>query len=420
MMSQAFYTGISGLRAGQQAIDVISDNIGNVSTTAFRSSSTEFSNLFSKAINTNSGSSSVDSGVGVGTKLSAIVMDEARGVFKLTDRANDLAILGDGWFGVEGNNKTVYTRDGSFSFDSNRDLVTQDGFYVLGTMGKNVADGVLTESLIEIPLTDASEQEKLSFPKELYFPPIPTTEASFYGNLSLNDTISTISATVINSEGAVNNLRVQFTKTIPQVLPGVQWDISASTESKDGTTVYSTTTGKIAFGETGVLVSNTLGAVDNQGTPVNINFEGGPNKSPLISIQADSSTSSEADGLRPGELLGYEINRFAEVVATFTNGRQSNVGSIAIFHFSNDRGLEKLAGSKYTQSDNSGEPTFYKDDNGKNVIGTSVTNYKLEGSNVRLDVGLTEIIVMQRSFDANSKSITTADQMLQKALSMDA
>ena len=187
MMSQAFYTGLSGLRSNAQAIDVVTDNLSNVSTVGYRGYTTEFSSMYQKAINTDASITSVANGIGVGSEVGGVVMDQAQGVFQLTDSATDLAILGDGWFGVEGNGQTMYTRDGSFTFDENRDLVTQDGFFVLGTMGNNIANNVLTEPLSEIALANVSEQEKLSFPTELYFPPIASTEVTFLGNLSLTE-----------------------------------------------------------------------------------------------------------------------------------------------------------------------------------------------------------------------------------------
>ncbi|MDA7817951.1 flagellar hook-basal body complex protein [Sulfurimonas sp.] len=418
MMTQAFYTGLTGLHAGQKAIDVITDNLANTSTVGFRGYTTEFSNMFERALNTDAESSSVSSTVGVGTKLDTILMDESRGVFQLTESANDLAILGDGWFGIQGLGETLYTRDGSFTFDSNRDLVTHDGFFVLGTMGNNIDGEILTEDLGNIPLSDVTEQEKLSFPENLYYPPIPTSEANFYGNLSLNESVQTISTKAINPEGTKNNLRLEFNKSDVQVPPGVQWDVTATIEGLADNTVYSTETGVVSFDETGLLISNTLSSIDNQGAPININL-GGTNGF-LISIQADPSVSSTSDGLKPGELTGYEINKNGEVLATFTNGEQSNVATVAVFQFANDRGLVRANGARFFESSNSGTPQFTQDADGNNIIGTDLTNFKLEGSNVRLDAGLTEIIIMQRSYDANSKSITTADQMLQKALSMDA
>jgi len=417
-MTQAFYTGLSGLRASSQAIDVISDNLANTSTIGYRSYSTEFSNMFEAAIHTNSGGSSVNSSVGVGTSVNAIVMNESQGVLQLSPSANDLAILGDGWFGLQGNNETVYTRDGSFTFDSNRDLVARDGFFVLGTKGNNITDGVLTEQLFEIPLDDVGNQEKLSFPPEVYFPPVASTEATFSGNLTLNEDLVVAGVPIITSEGNTNNLRLEFKKSAVQVPPGVQWDVTATTQTPDGSEIYDTQTGVVSFDELGALTSSTLSSIDNQGTAVSINL--GSGYEGLISISAPNSITSVADGIEDGELLGYGINRLGEVLATFTNGRQSNVGSIAIYHFQNDQGLQRVNGARFAESANSGRPIFFKDADGNNINGTALATNQLEGSNVRIEVGLTDLIIMQRAYDSNSKSITTADQMLQKALSMDA
>lgn len=429
MMTQAFYTGLSGLKANQTAIDIVSDNLANTSTIGYRGYSSEFSNMFESMINTDTLSSSVDSSIGVGSSLNAVVMDESRGVFQLSDRSTDLAILGDGWFGIQGETEPMYTRDGSFTFDSNRDLVTHDGYYVLGTMGSNIsneeiipefdADGNLIHPSVQ--LGDINSQEKLRFPSDLTFPALPTTKATFSGNLSLDEDEVALSmgASVISSDGTENNLRLGFTKVDPQVLPGSQWNVTATVESVDGEIVYSTETGIINFGENAEQISNTLTAIDNQGTMVDIDL--GTQYSGIIASSGSFfSSSSSSNGLDSGELIGYEVNKDAEIIATFTNGQQSSVGTIAVFHFANDRGLERVNGARFTQSVNSGEPIFFKDENNQNIIGTDITNFKLEGSNVRMEVGLTEIIILQRSYDANSKSLSTADQMLQKALEMDA
>ena len=99
---------------------------------------------------------------------------------------------------------------------------------------------------------------------------------------------------------------------------------------------------------------------------------------------------------------------------------QSSVGKVAVYHFGNEQGLQRAGGANFTQTDNSGGPFFYKDASGQNINGANVTNFNLESSNVRIDVALTDLIILQRSYDANSKTITTADEMMQKALQMDA
>ena len=93
---------------------------------------------------------------------------------------------------------------------------------------------------------------------------------------------------------------------------------------------------------------------------------------------------------------------------------------MAIFHFQNDQGLERINGSKFMESTNSGKPIFFQDKDGNNILGTDLMTGQLEGSNVKMEVALTDLIIMQRAYDSSSKLVSTADQMLQKALSMDA
>ena len=420
-MTQAFYSGISGVKTHSEGINIVSDNLANISTIGYRGNGYEFSSLFENMLNTNSEGvklSSVDSSVGYGARLNATPMMQQTGSEILTDRSTDLAILGDGWFGVQAEGKPIYTRDGNFTFDANADLVTQDGYHVLGTMGKNIKDGVLTKTLAEIPLGAVGTQEKLNFPKSLTYPPQPSTKATFLGNIG-TDGVQTVGATVVDKNSHKNDLRLVFTKKAVQTPPGSQWDVKATVQSLDGQTIYDTKTGSVSFDEKGALLNSTLTTIDNNGTPVTIDL--GKNFDGIVSFSdSNPSASSFADGTIGGDLQGYDINKNGEVIATFTNGRQSSVGKIAVYHFANDQGLERINGSRFRESSNSGKAIFFQDAKGNNIIGTDITNFKLEGSNVPMEYGLTELIVLQRSYDANAKSITTADQMMQKALNMDA
>jgi len=419
MMTQAFYTGIAGLRSSSSGIDIMSDNIANVSTTGFKGQSYEFSSLFDSALATNnSGKSSVNSSIGQGAKLTATNIDLKSGTMVLSDRSTDLALQGEGWFGIIGNNQDVYyTRDGSFNFDVDNNLVANDGSYILGTLGNNISENTLTTPLAEVPLGGLNTQEKLRFPKTLAYPPEPTTTAKFLGNIGTTADVRTMSAAVVDPAGVKNDLRLEFTKSAVQTPPGTQWDVVAQTKSIDGSTVYDTQSGTISFGSAGELLSTTLSTIDNNGASVAIDL--GSDFSGVVSLDnTEITASSLANGTIGGDLRGYDINKNGEVVATFTNGKQSSVGRIAVYHFRNDEGLGRVTGTRFAETTNSGKPLFYQDSSGQNIIGTDITNFKLEGSNISLTTGLTELIILQRAYDANSKSITTADQMIQKALTM--
>jgi flagellar hook protein FlgE len=278
---------------------------------------------------------------------------------------------------------------------------------------------VLTNVLDEVPLGDIKAQEKLQFPQSLIYPPEATTTAKFLGNIGTDDEIRTMGAGVIDADSNKNNLKLTFTKAAVQAPPGSQWDVVATTGTLDGTTIYDTQVGVANFDPSGALLSTTLTSINNNGTQVAINLGSGFDGVTSIT-NLGVSASSIANGTQGGELLGYDINKNAEVIATFTNGMQSSVGKLAVFHFRNEQGLERLNGSRFQQGVNSGDPVFFKDESGQNIIGTDIVNFKLESSNISMSYGLTELIILQRSFDANSKSITTADQMMQKALNMDA
>ncbi|WP_324171811.1 flagellar hook-basal body complex protein [Sulfurimonas sp.] len=419
MMTQAFYSGISGLKSNQTGIDIVSNNIANISTVGFRGYNVEFSSIFEKSINTVVNSSTYSS-VGVGVKVTASTMNRDIGVIQLAESSTNLAIIGNGWFGVKGGAETQYTRAGNFTFDRDNDLVTPDGYYVLGTKGGNISDdNVLTTVLVGVPLGNVDTQEKLRFPKNLTYPSKATTTAKFMGNIGNEAEVRTIGASVIDPQNNKNHLRLEFTKKAVQTPPGSQWDVKATTQTLDGTTIYDTKTGVANFDSKGALINTTLTNIDNNGASVAINL-GSDFDGVKAIANLSISASSTSDGTQGGDLRGYSVNKNGEVIATFTNGLQSSVGRIAVYHFRNEQGLERAGGVRFTEGSNSGEPIFYKDANGQNIIGTDLANFNLEGSNVTMTRALTELIILQRSYDANSKSITTADQMMQKALQMDA
>lgn len=419
MMIQAFYTGISGIKNNSLGIDAVSDNLANINSVGYRGYEIEFSSLFEKSVSSANLGSSVNSSIGVGAQAYSSPTGQKNGSLLLTERSTDLAIDGDGWFGIEGVAGTQYTRAGNFTFDVNNDLVTPDGYYVLGTMANNIQGETLTSVLDSLVLSDVNTQTKLQFPDTLTLPPQPTTTSSFYGNLGIVDATRTISSAVVDGANNRNALELQFTKSIEQNTLGTRWDVIATTKSLDGNTTYDTKNGVVEFDERGAMASNTLTSINNNGTQIELNL--GKEFDGVISTDVPLiSGSSASNGSIGGDLVGYSISKNAEVIATFSNGVQSSVGKVALYHFQNDQGLERISGSRFQESANSGRAIFYKDANGQNILGANVVSFALENSNYSTATGLTELIILQRSYDANAKSVTTADQMMQKALSMDA
>lgn len=417
MMTQAYYTGISGLQNNSVGIDVLANNIANVSTTGYRGYVTEFASLFEDEIATgkaNNGS------VGAGVQVQATSMMQSQGTLSLSDRSTDVAIRGNGWFGIQQDGRPVYTRDGAFSFDANNDLVTVDGYHVLGTIGGNIGkDNTLKFKINSVDLGNISEQQKLRFPKNLTYPPEPTKNVKFIGNIGVSDTPFKMGAAAVDAQNNKNHVSIELVRKTNQVAPGSQYTLTATTTSPDGKTVYDTKSGEVKFDAAGGFVSSEVTTIDNNGTPIAIDFGSGFDGITSIDLPY-APGSSVADGTVGGELSGYQVSRDGEIIATFTNGEQSSVGKIAVYHFANEQGLDRVSGTRFSASSNSGAALFYKDASGKNINGAEVLNFQLENSNVELSYGLTELIILQRAYDANSKSVTTADQMIQKALDMDA
>ena len=420
-MLQALYSGVSGLQSFQTGIDVLANNIANVNTVGFKGQGTEFSNLFATKVN--SGSTITSQQLGLGTRVIATPLDLSTGSYTQSEKATDLAIVGDdGWFGLIGgaNSDAFYTRAGNFNFDPFEDtsgstlrLTSAEGFFVTGTLANNTANGILSPVVeaLDLELANVTSQEALIFPSELTFPVEASTQADFFGNVGVENIPQVVSATVISPQSERNNLRLSFTQTTPQPASGISWDVTATTQNANGSVIYDTQPGVVTFDDTGALVSSTLTTIDNDGAPVTINL--GTGFSGLVSNNGPSVVSSATvDGALGGELTNYTVNRNGEVISNFTNGRQSVVGKVAIYHFQNDQGLELISGTKFRASENSGDPIFYENNNGQLLSNT------LETSNVTLETALTELIVMQRSYDATSKTISTADQMLQNALQM--
>ena len=443
-MNQAYYSGISGVMTHQYGMDVVADNLANVNTVGFKGSTAEFSDLFSNAL-VSAGKTPTANDIGIGSRLQSTTTQMQNGTFLPSDRFNDLAISGNGWFGVVSGKESYYTRAGNFVFDeiqktagdansSVARLTTTDGKYVMGTMltnfsyngafdyGDKTPNGVsgafvINDPLNDVALGDVNSQGLLEFPTRLAYPVEPTTQAQFFGNLGTDNVTRTISADVVSGNNERNRLKLTFNLSAIQPTDGVAWDVTATVTSNDGSVIYDTKNGQAIFNGTGGLSSCTITSMNNDGTPVAVDLGSGFNG--VVSIDgADITASSRSNGVSGGTLTKYGINSNGVIVADFSNGRQSAIGRVAVYHFQNDQGLNRAGDTVFQESNDSGKPIFWTDENGEAITGALLYSGKLENSNVRMDVGLTDMIIIQRAYQANAKSITTGDELIQKALQM--
>lgn len=440
-MNSSFYNGVSGIQSQQFGIEVWSNNIAGVNTAGFKASTPEFSNIFNKQLS-NSYFDSVASDVGLGSTAKATTTNFARGATIATESKFDLAINGDGWFGVsDKNGDKFYTRAGAFQKDRDGFLVDNEGNYVTGTSANNLVGNSIKEGPAQnIAYGVANEQTKIQMPDNLIIPSKPTTNVKFEGSLNTDITtkfsaltgkheevpnIEIYRTNIIDANGDENSLEITLTKVVPSLGEGTNWTAKAVVKDSDRNPL-STKEGQISFNARGAILSNTLTEIDNNGSPVtldlgtfynptdaNSGFDG------LVSLSGfKSDRSTTKDGNKEGTLRDYGISDDGVIIATFDNGKTIPISKIAIYNFQNDAGLEQANPVYFKETANSGRAMFYKDGNGNPIQSAGISSNKLEMSNVNLSTALTELLVIQKAFDASAKSITTSDQLIQNAINM--
>ena len=249
------------------------------------------------------------------------------------------------------------------------------------------------------------------------------------------------SSTIISPTGDRDILDMTYTKRVPQSAQGSAWDsaiqILSFYEKYDPSVTYDPTlykidrlagkvyeiidqqNGVVEFASSGALLSSTIPTMSNSGTPLNIDL-GEPNSFTgfVSSANLNISRSETHDGYISGLLKAYGMDTNGNVVAEFNNGRSVPIAKIAVYHFQNDQGLESVGSTMFRESANSGNAIFYTNENGDFIQSSKILSKKLESSNVVFAAALTELIIMQKAFDANSRSITTSDQIIQNAINM--
>jgi flagellar hook protein FlgE len=427
-MMRSMFSGVSGLRAHQQRMDVIGNNVANVNTVGFKSSRVTFQEVFNQTL---SGASAPDSAtsrggtnpmqVGLGTSVGSIDTLMSTGSSERTDNATDLSISGDGFFIVRGSSADTYkfTRAGNFGLDKLGNLVSGSGYCVYGWQKINEDGTFDTESPVE-PINlynDAHNGNKKIIAAKA------TTSAAFSGNLDAAkspsaETQFAVPFSVYDSLGNSYELSVNFRKDTMDDT-GTTWQYTITRDNGTDTpdtyhtgTVKFDTQGRIIDGAisnfTVDLDQNATGAAD---IPINLNFNN------LTMYAADSSViPSDINGYSTGTLTTFSIGSDGIITGIYSNGEQQPLGCVALASFSNPAGLQKVGDNLFIPTTNSGN--FTKGlAAGTGGTGT-LTPGTLEMSNVDLSSEFTNMIITQRGFQANSRIITTSDEMLQELVNL--
>ena len=418
-MIGSLFAGISGLSANSTAMTVIGDNIANVNTTAFKSNKSSFANVLSQSLG-----GSATGGIGRGVEFWGVSPSWSQGSIENTSNATDMAINGKGFFMVEDDSGSAfYTRAGEFSFNKDGYLVNPDGLYVQGySVSSIAADDTVTLGPID----------NINVPGESSAPPQATTTSTLDINLDAgaveNDTYSS-TQTIYDSLGNAIPLTLTFTKGAV----ANEWTVSVSVPTgtvTDPTTDLSITNADLTFDGSGNLLlpglnpSITLtnlnnGAADMSGINA-INWDlfdsAGTTNGDLTQYAAASTTSfNTQDGYAAGNLRGVSVDEKGFVTGVYSNGQLTPLYQVVLAEFPSYFGLSKMGGNLYAESRASGQAMT-----GVPLSGSlgSISPSAIEMSNVDLAQEFVKMITTQRAFQANSRVITTSDEILQELISL--
>ena len=411
-MLRSLFSGISGLRQHQTMMDVTGNNIANVNTAGYKASQTVFEDTLSQLLRGAGAPQEPDAGgtnpaqVGLGVRLAQITTNFGQGSAQTTGRSTDLMIQGDGFFAVKQGGETLYTRSGAFNFDANGWLVTSSGAFV---QGWTAANGVVN--------TNATVGN-LRLPVGAQLAPTQTSTATVTGNLPAGAVAASagppaVPATVITSgidmfdaQGNRHSMTYELTK---QTGAGA-WQLRVL----EGATVHHTST--VTFNASGQLTSPATVAVAAASPPwstaatVQLNLAG-------LTMYGGSNTfaATQQNGSAMGTLQAFTLSPDGTIVGVFSNGLKQALGQIAMAAFNNPPGLEKIGGSMYRNTVNSGNPQLGTAGAGGRGL---LSGGNLEMSNVDLAAEFTNLIVAQRGFQANSRVITSSDEILQDLVNL--
>jgi flagellar hook protein FlgE len=422
MSLQSLYTGISGLDSYSQAMSVISNNIANVNTVGFKGGRIAFEDILSQSL---VGGSTGQ--IGRGVQVAAVERLFHQSTFQTTGSATDLAIDGDGFFVVAKDNETQYTRAGDFTMDEEGLLTNPQGYALQGWSLDS--EGNIDSSLEDINLTTIT-----SGPGE-------TSEVTMHVNLDVNGTVygagvfdvtdplntSNYSSnmTIYDRMGNSHLLSIYFTRADTDtwewnaVLPGgevigeaADYVAAAGTlDFTDGKLQTETTTN--AFSEQYIGTTSAATLDFDFGTSID---EGGSGIDGTTQYAGAFNTKFiNQDGFGMGDLLSVQIDQEGLVSGLFSNGRSQAVYQLALARFTSPWGLASIGGNLFSETLHSGPPIVGLP--GSSGLG-EVNSNSLELSNVDLATEFVEMIKAQQAFQANSRVITTTDQMLQEVVNL--
>jgi len=414
-MFTSFSTALSALNAFSTGIDVVGNNLANLDTTGFKASTVSFYDLVTQSLGAGLGETQVGFGVGAPITMRGF----SQGAIQTTSGPTDAAISGDGFFIVTdpGSGAVQYTRSGSFQVDRNGNLTTATGQLVQGWTEQG---GVLNTN---------GPAGAITVPTGTIKPPVATQNFSLAMNLNSAasgtqpNTFST-SIQVYDSLGTPHTLTAQFTESST---PG-QWNYSISAPGADLTSgSFTPVTGTLTFDSSGRLTQPAAAGpapqIQIQGLAdgaanMTLNWQlYNNNGTPQVTqfAQPSSVSALSQDGSAASQLSHVGIADGGEIVAQYSDGTQTIVGQLAMATIRNPESLIAVGNTNFQLSASSALPAI-------GVPGTggrgTVLGGAIEASTSDIAREFTNLIVLQRGYEANAKVVTTVDQVSQDTIAL--
>jgi flagellar hook protein FlgE len=430
-ITSSFYTGLSGLSTHGTAMGVIGDNISNINTTGYKSSSPAFEDILGQSLSGVQGSSQT----GAGTNVQSIDVNYIQGTFETTEVPTDVAINGRGFFIVKdpSTNEQFYTRAGHYNFDNQGYYVNSEGKRVQGFLYDN-AGTTLIESLANIQVNQNS----------MIAPQVTTTAEVI---LNLDSSAATLAwaianpngtsnfsspVTIYDSLGQAHVVQVYFTN-ISTVANPRRWEwhaVIANSDTSAGGAGYSLFGQGVTVGTT-LLEFNTSGVLTSPAATIPFHDQAANAITYANGVAATNSTIDfrgttqygsvsavqriDQNGYGPGSASAIAIDELGNLTANYTNGQVKKIARLAVANFPNINGLARQGGTLSSETVSSGQPLINKP--GVGGMG-SITSSMLEESNVDLAGEIIKMIIIQRGYEANSKVISTTDAMMNTLLNI--
>jgi flagellar hook protein FlgE len=384
---------LSGLRSSTQQLDVISQNIANSATAGFKSSRTEFSAI-------------VAGGSPGGVEVTRVSQNfEKDGAKEFTGRPLDMAISGEGFFMVkDGSGQSKYTRAGMFGTDNQNNIISSSGMKLQG-YGVNDVTGVLEAGKLvdlkvgssSIPANASTSLEfksnfKADAPIIPVAPPFDKTDANTFNFSYSSELYDSLGNTHTMTQYMVKDAANDWTAHYE--IGGSMVSTQNVTFNTDGTMATPVAPVNLAYAPAGADPMNI--ALDMAGTT---QYAG------EFSVSRNST-----DGYTSGDLAGISVSDEGDIIAQYTNGRDTIQGKVALANFTNPQGLMQSEQTTWTQTFSSGNAVT--GEAGTGTLGT-LTSGAYEQSNVELTNELVGLMTSQRNYQANAKSMSTSDQMTQ-------